>query len=205
MRQKHRFRPIVSDRLEVRVVPATLYGVGPAAVAPLDLSGRVRGLNVAAVDQISQAFDRFTQDFLQTQGAYFASSPTSTTTPGTDPNTARLYFRSFVVQRVELLAQELTNLFVQLPGGIRRGGPNGSTVVQSFLRQRITGPGQDSLSLQLAGRGPRNTPIPLISEVSGAGATLYTTSALTTINTARAATLNASGYLLKSTFAKGKH
>lgn len=203
MRQKRQFRPTGLDRLESRVVLSRFSAVGPAAVAPLNVSGRVRSLNVAAVDQINQAYDRFTQDFLQAQGAYFAAGQTGVTT---DPQTAQRYFRSFIVQRVDLLAQELTNVFVQLPGGVQRGGPNGSTVVQSYLRQRINGPGRTTLAMQLAGRGARDAagliPPP---DTTGPAATLYTSSVLATIDASRAATLNASGYLLKSTFAKPHH
>jgi len=200
MRQRHRFRPTELDRLESRVVLSQFSAIAPAAVAPLNVSSRVRGLNVATVDQINQAYDRFTQDFLQSQGAYFAAGHTETTT---DPQTAQRYFRSFIVQRVDLLAQELTNVFVQLPGGVRRGGPNGSSLVQSYLRQRINGPGRATLVVQLAGRSVRDVanliPPPA---TTGPAATLYTNSVLTAVEASRAATLNASGFLLKSTFTK---
>jgi hypothetical protein len=181
------------------VVLSQFSPIGPAAVAPLNVSGRVRGLNVAVVDQINQAYDRFAQDFLQSQGAYFATQPTATAD-------ARQYFRSFIVQRVDLLSQELTNVFVQLPGGVRGGGPNGSALVQSYLRQRINGPGQSTLVRQLAGLGAQEAAARIPDpSVTGPAATLYTSSVLTTINASRAATLNASGYLLNSTFAKHRH
>lgn len=199
MSQRNRFRPVVWNRLESRVALTQLAGIAPATVAPLNLSNRVRNLNVAAVDQINQAFDRFTQDFLQAQGAYFASSQTQS---AGDVASAKIYFRSFLVQRVNLLAQELTNVFVQLPGGVRRGSPNGPPVVQSFLRQRINGPASSTLTTQLAGRGPSQNQIPN-ANTAGSAATLYTSFALTTIDTARATTLNASGYLLKGTFSNG--
>ena len=203
MRQRRQFRPTELDRLESRVVLSQFSAIGPAAVAPLNVSGRVRSLNVAVVDQINQAYDRFTQDFLQAQGAYFAADRTGGTS---DPQTAQRYFQSFIVQRIELLSQELTNVFVQLPGGVNRGGPNGSTIVQSYLRRRITGPARTTLVMQLAGRGPRDAAnlIPAPTTM-GSPATLYTSSVLATIDASRAATLNASGYLLKSTFAKHHH
>jgi hypothetical protein len=204
MRKKLRFRPGLADQLESRLVLAQFSAISPAAVAPLNLSGRVRALNVAAVDQINVAFDHFTQDFLQAQGAYFATTPGESTSPA-----AVRYFRNFILQRIDLLGQELTGVFTQLPGGTRRvtgGGPNGSILVQSFLRQRITGNGASTLSRQLAGSNQGNfaSLVPSVG-TTGSEATLYTSSALTSIATARAATINASGYLLKSTFNKHKY
>jgi hypothetical protein len=195
MSERHRFRPVVPESLERRVVLDRGARIAPVAIAPLDVSGRRRDLAQAAADQVNQAFDAFTRDYLQAQGAYFAADP------GQAPSAAR-FFRSFIVQRLNLLGQQLTRTFTQLPGSLNRlpnAAPGGSIVLQSFLRTRITGNSPDSLRVALAGP---NNPIPPVM-TSGTTATLYTSQAISAIETARTSTQNGVGFLLNRTFKNG--
>lgn len=205
---RRRFRPDAIGPLEDRVVLSRAagfapVGIAPVQVAPVDVSGRGTSLVRAVNDAINVAFESFKRDYLESQAAYFASNVSIT-----GANQAQQLFRSFITQRLNLLNQELTRIFVQVPGGLNRisSSQGNSLVVQSFLRNRINGPGQLSLERALIGRPTPNGTggvIPLVGTVSGSGITLYTNQALAAIDSARAATINATSFLLNDTFKNG--
>lgn len=196
MRDRHRFAPGSPDRLEARIVLNAGVGIVPVAVAPLNRSARMRSLTATTIDRVTQSFDRFTADYLQTQGLYFAPTTTANATGAKD------YFKSFILARLDLLAQELTLAFSQLPGGLNRvptGAGGRSSVLQVYLNGRITGTGANSLRTALAGKNV----IPEVGTVTGTAATLFTQHALTAIEAARQSTLNSTTFLLNHTFKNG--
>ena len=177
--------------------------IAPVSVATVDNSGRAGNFARAVSDQVNQSFDAFTRDLLQVQGAYFASI-----SPNASTNAKQLY-SGYITQRLNLLSQQLTRVFVQLPGSLNRlkgssfGGGGGSIVLQTFLRNRVTGNGASSLHRALVGTTGRNT-IPNSIPVGDLTATLYTSQVLAAIETSRTATLNSSNFLLNSTFKNGR-
>lgn len=203
MRRDCRFRPEVREVLEQRLVLSPAVEVLPVTGGSVNVSARavpVGGLAHAIVEQVNQLFDSFKNDYLQAQGAYFSSG----TSAGTS---ASQFFFRFIVQRLNLLSEQLTRSFTQLPGSLTRihgARLGGSFVLQVFLRTRITGMSSDSLRIALAGASPRSGVIPPLGSVSGGAATLYTDEALTAIETARAATLNATSFLIRGTFKNGR-
>jgi hypothetical protein len=141
------------------------------------------------------AFDSFTTDYLQAQGAYLAINNVQ----------AHAAFSHYVAQRVKLLAAQLTRIFVHVPGSLNRTrpsrSPGGPVVIQSFLRTYINGPAPTTLivSLQGARAGVGAIPPP---GTTGTTATLYTDQALSAIETSRTVTLNNVGFLVSHTFQK---
>lgn len=199
MAQRRRFRPGLTETLEDRVV---LSHAASISVARLNLSGRTGNLASSAVDQVNQAFDSFTKDYLQAEGTYLSLDLPQSGNP-------EKYFRLYVVQRLNLLAEQLTHTFTYLPNSLNRipssSGPGGSPVLQVFLRRQITGGSSSSLLRALVGTGQNanNLPIPAVGTMKGTAATLYTAQSLSAIDATRAATLNAVGYLLNNTFKNG--
>lgn len=197
MKQRHRFRPAILEMLENRMVLSHGVSFAPVAVNHLNHSGRRSvKLSQVAIDETNQFFDSFTRDYLQVQGAYFAAD-------AKDLN-AKLTFREYIVQRTNLLAQQLTRTFAQLPGSLNRlpSSSGSATVLASFLQNRINGAASPSLRASLAG-GARGNTIP-VPPVSGPAATLYTYQAISAIETARTATLNSASFLIHHTFINGK-
>lgn len=198
VKQRHRFRPTILEMLENRMVLSHGVSFAPVAVNHLNLSGR-RGVTLSqvSIDETNQFFDSFTRDYLQVQGAYFA-------TDATMAPTARGTFREYVVQRVNLLAEQLTRTFALLPGSLNRLPPSSgsTTVLASFLQTRINGATSTSLRTSLIG-GPRSGAIP-ITPISGPAATLFTYQAISAIETARTATMNSASFLIHHTFVNGK-
>ncbi len=196
MRERRRFLPIDLEPLECRVVLSRASLVSPISVAPLDVSGRKTSRTALTIDQINQTFNSFTDDFLRAQGAYFASTASATD--------SKTLFRDFIKQRLNLLSQQLTRTFIQLPGSTTKlANPTAqqAIVVQAFLRGRITSNSANSLNRALAGTNTANSPIPPDpTQVAGSSVTLYTYQATSAIETARTATLNAAGYLINGTF-----
>jgi len=170
--------------------------MSPVRIATIDVSARRSNRTALTIDQINEAFNSFTTDFLHAEGAYFASSASAAQ--------SRVLFHDFIEQRLNLLSQQLTRTFIQLPGATAKlANPTSeqAIVVQAFLRNRITGNSANSLNRALAGTRPANNPIPPDpSSVSGSALTLYTYQATSAIETARTATLNAAGYLVNRTF-----
>ncbi|AMV37292.1 hypothetical protein [Planctomyces sp. SH-PL62] len=204
MRRTHRLTPTLTEPLEPRVVLSGGIAIAPAAVAPLNLSGRVSKLNVAAIERVNQAYDSFAQDYLSALGAYFDDG--SGANPAEGGALGATYFRRLVEQRISLLSEQLTQVFVQLPRATKQvssGAPQGSIALQSFLRSRVSGNGVSSLQRNLVGPPNSTNVIPPADSPQNV-ATLYTASSLNAIETARAATVNATGYLIRGTFSHGR-
>jgi hypothetical protein len=203
MRRKHRLIPRLDDRLEPRIVLTRGLFVAPIAVAPLNMSGRMRELNAAAVENIGQAFDSFSRDYMTALGAYFNGGQAPS---GESVRPAQDQFARYVIQRIDLLSQQLTQTFYQLPKATRpvAGSPRGSIVLQVFLRSQITGTQPGTLRTNLVGANFQEN-AQLLPAPGGEDniASLYTARSLNAIETARTATINAAGYLLKGTFKHG--
>jgi hypothetical protein len=198
MRDRHRFRPDDMVGLEGRLLLSRAARSAPVIFARSNIPTSHADIVFAATDQVNQAFDSFTSGYLQVQGTYFASDPAQ------GANAAK-YFRSYIVESLGLLDQKLTRTFTTLPGSSAKHpstSPNGSTVLQDFLAKQINGKSQSNLLLSLAGTNVKNSPIPPIG-TSGPVATLYTEQALSAIETARAATLNQTDFLILHSQDKG--
>jgi len=193
MRERHRFQPEVLQGLETRVVLSGGGLITPVTVGQLTITARNDATH-AVVDQVNQAFDSFTTDYLQAQGTYLANST------ATNAQTA---FHDYVTQRIELLATQLTRIFAHVPGSLnplQTSTPGGPVVLQSFLRTRINGLGRSSLLMSLVGRrGLGNGALPPPG-TTGTTATLYTDQAISAIETARTASLNSVGFLYSHSF-----
>lgn len=189
--KRHRFRPLLHGALEPRVVLSRNALIAPVTVSAGAIADR-NSRTQAVVDQINIAFDAFKQDYLQAQGIYLISRSSD----------AQKAFRSFVNERTDLLASQLTRIFAKVPGSLDpldTSSPGGPVVVQAFLRTRINGLGPNSLLQKLNGR--RSSAIPP-TNVSNNAATLYAEQAISAIETTRSATLNSVGFLFSQSFQK---
>ncbi|WP_337177230.1 hypothetical protein [Paludisphaera sp.] len=203
MRGKHRLTPRIDDRLEPRIVLSQGIAIAPIAVAPLNASGRARALNTAAIQSINDAFDSFSRDYMTALGAYFNGGEAPA---GESVRPAKDQYARYVLQRIDLLAQELTRTFSHLPKATRpvAGAPRGSIVLQVFLRSQITGTQPGTLRTNLVGSNFEDN-AQLLPAPGGEEniASLYTARSLNAVETARAATTNAAGFLLRGTFKHG--
>src|SRR5437016_4263385 len=100
----HRFRPESPDPLERRLALTHGGPITPALIGTLSPTPEASGPGGRVVAQTNAAFDRFSRDYFQAQGAYLSSGA------------AQGPFTSFTDQRIALLAQELTRIFARLPG-----------------------------------------------------------------------------------------
>jgi hypothetical protein len=188
---RRRFRPAGPDTLERRVALTHGGPIVPALIGTLSPNTTASGRSGRVVAQINNAYDRFTADYLQAQGAYLASGAPAST------------FTTFTAQRVNLLAQELTRTFALLPGSFRRiknaserANAGGSSVLfQAFLFRTITGSPASSLRSILT--SPAVVPPPL---TVGGNSTLFTLTATNAIQAARTATINAARFIALGTF-----
>jgi hypothetical protein len=195
MNGRHRFRPASLPGLETRVLLSKGALIAPVTVGKLTINAR-NTITHQVVDQVNVAFDSFTTDYLQAQGAYLQDS--------TAPH-ASAAFTNYVNQRVELLAAQLVRIFAHIPGSLDRlqtSTPGGPVVLQSFLRTRINGEGRTSLLMSLIGRrGLRSSALPPPG-TTGTTATLYTDQAISAIETARTASINSAAFLFSHSFQK---
>jgi hypothetical protein len=209
MKDRHRFQPALAG-LESRLVLSRLATISPVSPAKLAIAAHKNAAQ-AVVDQVNQAFDSFTTDYLQAQGAYFEA-----------PNVgARNAFKNFVTQRTDLLAAQLTRIFAHVPGSLNKletASSGGPVVVQQFLRTRINGNARTSLVRSLEGGSGNPSAIPpalkqpTVTTNTGqaiaptytgqAVATIYTDQAISAIETARTASLNSLGFLYGKSFDK---
>jgi hypothetical protein len=140
-------------------------------------------------DSIDRAFDSFTSDYLQAQAAFLASSSAATTA-------TQSAFRATTIQRVNLLAQELTQDLSRVPGILKRDKGAQSNTLQQFLARRITNQTAPSSLLRTL---LATAPVP--SATTGAPeATLYTLAATNAIETAHVATINAAKFAASGVF-----
>jgi hypothetical protein len=194
MKERHRFRPAILGCLEPRVVLSGSVHIAPVTTGHVSTSPR-NAATQAVVNNVSASFDSFTTDYLQAQGAYFAAGSTQE---------ARGAFRSYVSQRIDLLAAQLTQIFTHIPGSLNQlqpSTPGGPVILQAFLRTRINGTSERTMRFSLIGRGRNGGAIPPVDTTgTTATATLYTDQAITAINTARIVTLNSVGFLYSNSF-----
>jgi hypothetical protein len=105
-----------------RRVPSSLIGSATRGIQIRDSS------TTRITDAIDRSFDAFTADYLQAQSAYLASVTTET----------RSTFLSVTQQRVNLLAQELTQTLARVPGTLKRANSSPTVPLNAFLNRRIT-------------------------------------------------------------------
>lgn len=192
MRKRHEFRPAALEGLEPRIVLSRVASFAPIAPAKLVLRSHNNAAQ-AVVNAVNQSFDSFTTDYLQAQGAYLK-------VPNADSHRA---FRGFVVQRVELLAAQLTRIFAHVPGSLKRlqtSSSGGPVVVQAFLRSRINGTSSRTLLSALTDTGGAIPPLRMAT--TDFASTIYTDQAISAIETARAVSLNSVGFLYGKAFEK---
>jgi hypothetical protein len=198
MKDRRRFRPVMGDRLERRLALRHGGPITPALIGTLSPTPRASGPAGRVAAQANQAFDSFTQDYSQAQGAYLSSG------------TASGAFEAFTTQRVNLLAQQLTRIFARLPGSFaqiknthqRSVSGNSTVVFQAFLFKKINGNGGGNDSLLQTLNSPSVVPP---AGTKGAAATLYTLTATNAIQSARIATINAVKYIANDTFKNSGH
>jgi hypothetical protein len=150
----------------------------------------------SAQNQVNQAFDQFTTDYLQAQQVYLASSGLSTSN-----------FTDYTTQRVSLLNQQLVHALISLPGSLKklrppqRLTPSQSTVLQNFLFRTINGTGTNAPSSLLTVLGKAVPPASTAgTPISPPAVTLFSLEATNAIQSARLNTVNAAHLLSTSTF-----
>jgi hypothetical protein len=133
MREKKSFRPSLSG-LERRLVPS--HGPSTYSVLTGNDQGKAFVLShtkpTPIVTLVNAAFAQFNQDYSQTRAVYFGAIANQTATANDT-----VAFNHFTVDRVNLLAQQLANSFLQTPQSTTRGHhlPSPLTV----LGKRING------------------------------------------------------------------
>ncbi len=198
MQERRRFRPGGWDCLEARVALAHGGPITPGLIGTLSPNPRASGPSGRAVAQVNAAFNQFTANYLQAQGAYLSSGTAADSTA----------FKSYTNQSIGLLAQELTRTMSRVPGslvyikdGSQRSQHGGASIVlQAILYSRINGgAGSGSLleTLNSSAVVPSTPP-------SGASATLYSLTATNAIQSARFAMINAIKFLKMNTFNNGQ-
>ena len=199
MRNRHRYRPVGWDCLEARVALTHGGPIAPGLIGTLSPNPAAAGKAGRAVAQVNAAFNQFSADYLQAQGAYLSSGTTADSTA----------FKAFTTQEVQLLAQELTRTLSRLPGSLvyikdthqRSLDGNSSIVLQAILYKRINGgSGSGSLLETL-----NSSDVVPAAPPTGASATLYTLTATNAIQTARIGMINAVKLLVLNTFNNGGH
>jgi hypothetical protein len=196
----HGFLPSRLDGivLEDRLVLSQSASMTPALVLnPAQHS--VRALrHQSAQNQVNQAFDQFTTDYLQAQQVYLASTGLST---------ANSTFMDYTTQRVNLLNQQLVHALIPLPGSLKKLRPqqrlttSQSTVLQNFLFRTINGTGTNAPSSLLTVLLKAIPPAPTTSTpIPPSGVTLFSLEATNAIQTARLNTVNAAHLLSTNTF-----
>ena len=187
---RHRFKPEGCNTLERRLVLTTGGSITPALLGTLSPTPTASGRPGRVANQINSAFDRFTNDYLQAQGAYLSSAAPAAT------------FTTFTTQRINLLSQELTRIFARVPGSFatiksshqRSLANNSSVLLQAILYRNVAG-----ANTSLQGTLTSNAVVPP-SGTNGASATLYTLTATNSIQTARISMINATKYIATGTF-----
>lgn len=176
MRDRHAFRPTLGGGLELepRVV---LSRVG------LVQAGAVPRKPVGLAAKLDQAFGSFRTEYFAARDAYLKSGAA-----------AGQAFMSFTTQRVNVLAQDISAIFLHINGGTSRikGKP---PQLQVLIQSRIlnnSGPAGLLYSLNVQALPLPGTKEPALS--------LYTATAESAISAARAATENSIRYIATGAF-----
>lgn len=193
MKRKHGFVPSVFDRLESRVVLSrTTQGL---SVVVSGLSPRLKAITreqQAFSAEINQAFSSFQSDYDQARATYFASIQNQASPSAATTNAFTLY----TTQRVSLLAEQLTNIFIQSPQGTAKaqGQPY---ALKQLVSTKIIGPQGQTPKGSLAKSLLQAIPQP---GTSAPTASLYTLSQDNAIQTAHDAILNGLSMLKSGAF-----
>jgi hypothetical protein len=199
--ERHRFRPESLEPLEQRLVLTHGGPIAPALVGTLSPIPFASGRSGRVVAQVSATYDQFVNDYLQAQGAYLSSAAAQAT------------FTTYTTQRVNLLAQQLTQIFALLPGSFskiqdsaQRTSTNSAVLFQAFLHRNINGTGTTtdtgSSSLLTTLNSTAVVPPATPAKPTGAAASLYSLAATNAIQAARTATINAARFIARGTFSK---
>ncbi|WP_145275152.1 hypothetical protein [Tautonia plasticadhaerens] len=148
------------------------------------------------VDQVDEAFDSFSKDYLEAQRVYVASEG------------QEQLFRVFTSQRITLLSQDLTRALSHVPGSLERLERKDQrkelgvdTPLQAFLIRRIVGRNGDGNDGSLSSILRSDTVIPPAG-TTGPELSLYTLTATNAIESARTTTINAARFLVGGRFRK---
>jgi hypothetical protein len=191
------------DWLESRVALTHGGPIAPGLIGTLSPNPQASGPSAREVAQITAAFNEFTAQYQQAQGAYLSSGTAADSTA----------FTAFTNQSVHNLAQQLTRIFSRIRGSLvyikdshqRSMDGGGPTVLQHILFARIDGIGTMAMpSSSLLATLTSDMVIPK-TPPSGASATLYTLTAANAIQAANTAMINAVKFLRMNTFDNGHH
>lgn len=191
MSRRNAFRPseIPGVRLEDRVVLSGTAGSMSGSVLLRQFRAPRRAVvapRPSVASLVDLAYDSFQEQFRQVRSTYLAS-----VRGGTATDADQTAFNDYVSQRVDLLAQQITNSMLVYPKGATRG--NGGASVLPLIVARIKGDGttagqggvqQGTLKASLR----TSTPSPGASETTIALATMAQDDA---IEASRVYTLNA--------------
>jgi hypothetical protein len=197
MRKRHKFEPVIGDSLESRLVLTHGGTIAPGLIGTLSPNPRASGATGRDVAQVNAAFDLFTANYLQAQGAYLSSGTAADSTA----------MKAFAGQAVAVLAQSLTRTLSRIPASLvyikdahqRTLDGNSSVVLQAILYKRIDGgSGSGSLLQTLS-----STSVIPATPPTGASASLYTLTATNAIQAARLGMINAVKLLVINKFNNG--
>jgi hypothetical protein len=197
MRVRRVFQPDARCALESRVLLTHGGTIAPGLIGTLSPHPRAAGAAARQVAQVNAAFDQFTADYVQAQGAYLSS--------GTPADS--MAFKSFATEAVQVLAQSLTRTLSRIPASLvyikdahqRMLGGNSSIVLQAILYRNINGgSGSGSLLQTLTA-----TSVIPATPPTDAAASIYTLTATNAIQAARLSMINAVKLLRMNTFNNG--
>ncbi len=197
MRKRHRFQPVIGDSLEARLVLTHGGTIAPGLIGTLSANPRASGAVGRDVAQVNAAFNQFTSNYLQAQGAYLSSGTAADSTA----------MKAFATQAVEVLAQSLTRTLSRIPASLvyikdahqRSIDGNSSVVLQAILYKRIDGGSGSASLLQTL----TSTSVIPTTPPTGASASLYTLTATNAIQAARLGMINAVKLLVINKFDNG--
>jgi hypothetical protein len=196
MRTRHKFQPVLTDALEARLVLTHGGPIAPGLIGTLSPHPGKSGATGRDVAQVNAAFDQFTANYLQAQGAYLSSGTSADSTA----------MKAYATQSVQVLAQSLTRTLSRIPSSLiyikdaHQRSLNGDmpTVLQGILFRKISGDTSSSLVQTLTS----NSVIPT-TPPTGASASLYTLTATNAIQAARLGMINAVKLLVINKFDNG--
>ncbi len=198
MRMRRKFRPVVGDCLETRVVLTHGGTIAPGLIGTLSPRPRASGAIGRDVAQVNAAFDTFTANYLQAQGVYLSSGTAADSTA----------MNAFASQSVEVLAQSLTRTLSRIPASLvyikdahqRSLNGDSATVLGAILFKRINGNPTTTKSLL---QTLTSTSVLPTTPPTGASASLYTLTATNAIQAARLSMINAVKLLVINRFDNG--
>ncbi len=137
MSSRNRFRPIVCDVLESRLVLSQVGLRHPAQVRALGTWQRPQRLAAPpVVIKINAAYDSFVQDYTPARAAYLA-----TLDPASEKadSGAKKAFVDYTRYRVDLLGQELNAAFLQVFRTSKKGGNDSASRYVGLVQRNVNG------------------------------------------------------------------